>query len=463
MGVITHFIATGKDITEKIQAQEHLHHLAHHDVLTGLPNRVLFVEHLLRLVNQRIKEGVKFAILYIDLDHFKTINDTLGHDQGDRLLQQFSARLEQNVRKGDVVSRFGGDEFAILTEASADENASSILAEKILKLLDDVFMVDNHEFYVTASIGISLYPGDSDDPNTLIKYSDIAMYRAKDIGRNNYQYYSEDLSAKAFIRLNLEGSLRHALEKEEFVIYYQPQVAIDSGKIVGFEALIRWQHPEKGLVPPDQFIPLLEDSGLISPVGKWVLKTACLHAKKWQEACGYPLSMAVNLSARQFYDPDLVDSIDRVLDETALPVQSLELEITESVLMQNDRISIQNLNELSHRGIRLSIDDFGTGYSSLSYLKRFPVNTLKIDREFIRDIVDDTDDASIVTAIISMAQSLKLDVIAEGVETVEQLNFIKACMCGQAQGFLFSRPLPAEEIDEMISQKISYASYCTKN
>ncbi|MFQ5487231.1 MAG: EAL domain-containing protein, partial [Gammaproteobacteria bacterium] len=418
-GEIGHFISTGKDITERMQAEERLHHLAYHDVLTDLPNRALFMDRLTHALTRRHSEGSRIAVMFLDVDRFKTINDTLGHDSGDRLLQSFARMLMHCVREGDTVSRFGGDEFAILLEDVTSLKAITQVADKIKQALSRPFKAEGQDLYVTTSIGISLFPDDGDDAATLLKYADSAMYRAKEVGRNNHQFYAADMSAQDMERLTLEHGLRHALARNEFSLVYQPQVDVASGRIIGSEALLRWQSPDLGLVSPEKFIPLLEDTGLILEVGEWVLRTACLTAKQWGALLGEPLHIAVNVSGRQFYEPELNILVARILDETGLEAQLLELEITESVLMQNDQCSLDNLGALHRLGVHLAIDDFGTGYSSLSYLKRFPVDRLKIDRSFIRDITTDPDDATIVSAITVMARRLNLMVIAEGVENEE--------------------------------------------
>ncbi len=453
-GNITHFVSTGKDITERMQTQERLHHLAHHDILTDLPNRMLFMDRLEHALSRARWAGRLVAVLFLDMDRFKIVNDTLGHDVGDRLLQAFGRRLRACVREGDTVARHGGDEFVIVLEDIAAVDDVPATARKILDALAPPFQIDGRELFVTSSIGISLHPNDGRDAPTLLKNADAAMYRAKDMGRNTYQFYSADMGAKAFERLTLETSLRHALRRKEFLLYYQPQVDMDSGRIVGVEALLRWQHPDLGLVLPGDFIPLLEDTGLIVPVGEWVLQTACTQAKAWQRAGLPPVRLTVNLSARQFAEPNLTDTVARILNEVDLDPAFLELEITESVIMQNAQATIDTLAALGNMGVRFAIDDFGTGYSSLSYLKRFSINTLKIDRSFVRDITTDPDDAAIITTIVAMAHNLKLNVVAEGVETEEQLAFLRAGGCDGFQGYLFSRPVAAEKLARLLQRKI---------
>ncbi|KAF0191512.1 MAG: signal transduction protein [Gammaproteobacteria bacterium] len=449
-GNITHFISTGKDITERMQIQERLYRLAYHDILTDLPNRALFVDRLDHALARQRDGGRCMAVLFMDLDRFKNINDTLGHDIGDRLLQMLSERLLESLRDSDTVARLAGDEFVILLEEVDAAGDVAPICRKILDALSRPFVVNGNELYMTSSIGISLYPSDGTDASILMRNADVAMYRAKELGRNNFQFYSADMSARAFERLTLETSLRHALERDEFLIHYQPQICLDTGRIIGVEALLRWQHPDFGLVQPGEFIPLLEETGLIVPVGEWVLRTAMNQAVAWQAVGLDPIRVAINLSSRQFDGRQLLDTVLNLVKETGLETRWLELEITESLLMNNERLTLEMLQALSDAGIRLSIDDFGTGYSSLGYLKRFPIDTLKIDRSFVRDITTDPDDAAIVTAIIAMATSLKLDVIAEGVETRAQLDFLKERQCVCLQGYLFSRPLPVDGMTALL-------------
>jgi len=450
-GRITHFISTGKDITERMQVQERLHYLAHHDALTGLPNRMLFLDRLNQALIRAHWHQRGLGVLFLDLDRFKTINDTLGHDTGDRFLQLIGARLEECLRERDTVSRFGGDEFAIILEDMAHAEDAAPLASKILEAFGRPFEIGGREYYVTTSIGISLYPGDGTDAQTLLKNADAAMYQAKELGKNTYQFYSADMGAHAIERLTLETSLRHALERNEFVLHYQPQVALADGRIVGVEALLRWQHPQLGLLAPAQFIGLAEETGTIVPIGQWVARAACRQAKLWDQAGLPPLRVAINVSARQFNDPSLVDGIAQLLAETRFEPGRLELEITESVIMKNAQVTVARLQALHAMGVRFAVDDFGTGYSSLSYLRRFAVHTLKIDRSFIHDIAADQGDAEIVKTIIAMARGLKLAVIAEGVETKEQLAFLRGHGCEAVQGYLLSRPVPADQIPRLLA------------
>ncbi|MEO7600841.1 MAG: EAL domain-containing protein [Gammaproteobacteria bacterium] len=446
------FVAIVHDITERMQTQERLHHLAHHDVLTDMPNRMLFVERLKQALSRAQWRKRVVAVLFLDLDRFKLINDTLGHEAGDRLLQAIAARLLLCVREGDTVARFGGDEFAALLDDIASRNDVAPIADKFLGALTPPFTIDGHEFFITASIGIGFYPNDGADTQTLLKNADSAMYRAKQQGGNTYQFYQADINAHSLQRLDLETSLRRALERQEFVLHYQPQFDLNDGSLVGFEVLIRWQRPGAGLVPPLEFIPLLEETGLIVPVGEWVLRTACAQHHAWRAAGLPPLRVAVNISGRQFNSGDLIKMIRRVMQDVRMDPEFLEFEITESIIMKNAVSAVEVLQAISTMGVRLAIDDFGTGYSSLSYLKRFPIDTLKIDQTFVRDITSDADDAAIVRATITLAHNLGIHVVAEGVETREQLEFLRAQGCDFAQGYFFSRPLPGDEIALLLPQ-----------
>ncbi|MEJ2508523.1 MAG: EAL domain-containing protein [Gammaproteobacteria bacterium] len=450
-GRITHFVSTGKDITEQMQTQEKLQYLAHHDALTGLPNRMLFLDRVEQALARAHWHERLVALMFLDLDRFKTINDSLGHDFGDRLLALIGERLHQSVRDGDTVARFGGDEFVVLLDDIASETDIAQLAERVLELLAPPFNIDGRELYMTASIGISFYPNDGADSKTLMRHADIAMYRAKDLGRNTFKFFSDEMSARAFEYLTLENSLRHALEREEFELYYQTQVDVTSRRIVGVEALLRWRHPERGLVQPSDFVPLLEETGMIVPVGEWVLRTACRQLAQWQRQGATGLRMGVNLSARQFNEPRLGRNIERIVAECGVDARYLELEMTESVFMRHAPATTQTLGALHDLGVRLAIDDFGTGYSSLNYLKRFSIDTLKIDRSFVGDIITDADDAALTAAIIAMARSLSLEVVAEGVESEAQAAFLHAHGCHCMQGFYFGEAAPAAETAERLT------------
>ncbi len=449
-GGIRDIVSSGRDVTERLEDQEHLQYLAHHDALTALPNRALFSDRLNHALAQMREVDDNLAVLFLDLDRFKIINDTLGHGIGDEVLRVLAERLKDCVREGDTIARLGGDEFAILIQGIKTANHAAPIAQKILDSLVQPFELDDRELYITTSIGISLAPMDGDDAQSLLKHADIAMYRAKDLGRNTYQFYSQSMSDAALERLTLETDLRHALEREEFRLYYQPQVNLNSGEITGIEALLRWQHPELGLVEPVEFIPILEETGLIVQVGEWVLRSACIQAKRWQKLYESPLRVAVNLSGRQFSGHELSATLRNILHEAQLDPHLLEVEITESTVMRDDRRTMEVFNTLSELGVGIAIDDFGTGYSSLGYLKRFPIDTLKIDRSFIRDISTDPDDAAIVSAIIALADSLNLRVIAEGVETEAQNAFLCDQGCQTIQGYLFSRPMPADQLEQLL-------------
>jgi diguanylate cyclase (GGDEF)-like protein len=440
-----------RDVTERTYAEEQIKHLAYHDALTGLPNRLLFKDRLTVALSHAQREHTRLAVLFLDLDRFKVINDSLGHNIGDQLLQAVAARVQSCVRESDTVARLGGDEFTIMIPSLVRSEDAAPVAQKILEAVRYPFHLDGREFYITTSIGISLYPEDGMDAETLIKNADTAMYQAKEQGRDNYQLFNAYINAKALQRIALEHGLRRALLNDEMKVHYQPIFDFRAGKIVGMEALLRWTHPDMGPIPPSVFIPLAESTGLMSPIGQWVLRTACRQAKEWHDQGFRNLSLAVNLSVTQLQQPDLVARVKEVLEETGLPPRLLELEITESSAMQSPEASVRTLYDLKKLGIRISLDDFGTGHSSLSYLKRFPIDTLKIDQSFVRDINSDPDTAAIVTAIIAMAHSLRLKVIAEGVEFSEQASFLKHYSCDQMQGYLIKAPVGAEEFFELIT------------
>ncbi len=449
-GDIEHFISIFSDISEKKMSEERIYHLAHYDVLTGLPNRTSFQNEFEDTLLHAGRHGRQVALLFLDLDHFKLINDASGHPVGDELLKQVAQRLKETVREEDTVARLGGDEFTVLLcDIHSVENIS-LVAEKILHQLAKPFRLDHTEVVITASIGISLFPDDGSDVSTILKNADTAMYRAKEQGRNTFQFFTTEMNTRALERLSLESALRTALKRNEFLLHYQPQVDMQSGKIIGLEALVRWQHPEQGLVLPDVFIPVAEESGLIVPLGEWVIKEACTQYKCWRDEGLSAGRVAVNLSGRQFVRQDLVSMVRDVLHETGVEPQHLELELTESTIMEHVDETIETFLALRKLGVHLSIDDFGTGYSSMAYLKRFTIDKLKIDRSFVRDLASDSDDAAIVTATIAMAHNLNLTVIAEGVETEGQLQFLKDHGCEQMQGYYFSRPLPAAEVTELL-------------
>lgn len=455
---LTHFVSTGKDITERMESERALHHMAHHDALTGLPNRTLLNDRLQQALSRVQWHDRHLAIILLDLDGFKLINDTLGHNAGDKLLKVMSERLLAAVREGDTVARLGGDEFAIILNDIASQEDVKPIADTILKALAQPFHIVSRELYVTASMGISLVPSDGLDSETLLKKADVAMYHAKDLGKNNYQFYTSKDEEKAIKRLSMETDLRHALERDELQLHYQPQFALDCGEFIGTEALLRWQHPQQGFLTPFHFISLMEETGLIIPVSEWILDTACRQAKEWLDQ-QLPLKrVAINLSPRHFQDNRLLQTITTILDKTGLPPQYLELEITEGLLIDNVEHTSQILMALQEMGAKISIDDFGTGYSSMSYLKSLPIDTLKIDQSFIRGITSEPEDEAIATAIIKLAHSLKLRVIAEGVETTEQLQLLHSKGCDEIQGYLFGPPLPAEVIEKTLSETENWRS-----
>ncbi len=437
-----------QDITERKQTEERVQYLAYYDALTGLANRALFQDRLQQAMIDADRYERLVGLIFLDLDRFKNINDTLGHDCGDQLLRAVGERLSGVVRKGDTVARLGGDEFTVVLADMGHVDDAARVAQKVLEVFARPFHVHDRELHVTASLGITLYPFDDRNVQDLLRNADIAMYRAKELGRNTYQFYAAEMTAHARERLALEGELRHALERRELVLHYQPVVEMGGGTVLGMEALVRWQHPTRGLVGPDAFIPLAEESGQILAIGEWVLRTACRQCVHWQRH-GFPqLRLAVNLSARQFHQRSLVELIRQILVETEMRPAALDLEITESALLQHDETTVAMLNTFRHMGVSLIIDDFGIGYSSLSYLRRFPIRALKIDRSFVRDVPEDPDDRAIVDAVITLAHSLGLVVIAEGVETPVQRDYLRAHGCGIAQGYLYGRPVPADEFEK---------------
>lgn len=423
--------------------------LAYYDTVTQLPNRALFEDRLAQAVAIARATDQSLGVLFISLDQFKKVNDSLGHGPGDSLLREFGERLKSCIGKSDTVARFGSDEFALLRtqiDGTKDVMETIGLLAQVLKFS---FALPGHDLFGTASVGISMFPFDGDDSQTLLKNAGAALYKAKKSGGANYQFFTADMHELATRRLALETNLRRAIQNEEFLVHYQPRVSIDSLAITGVEALVRWQHPQLGLVSPSEFIPLAEDTGLIVPIGEWVLRHACTQAQEWQERGFAPIQMSVNISARQFHDRDLSETVIRILDETGLAAKHLDLEVTESSIMQNAEFAAGVLNHLKSMGVNLSIDDFGTGFSSLASLKRLPIDVLKVDQSFVRDLTTDPDDAALVMAIITLAHNLRLKVIAEGVETAEQLRFLQLLRCDEIQGYLFSRPRPAGELVEL--------------
>jgi diguanylate cyclase (GGDEF)-like protein len=423
------------------------------DPLTGLPNRILFQDQLTLKLADGTRKGPRLAVLFLDLDRFKFVNDTLGHRIGDLLLQAVGKRLQSMRRPAETLYRLGGDEFVIVSEVERKEDAIG-RAHDLLRRLEEPFCLEGHDLFITASIGLSWYPDDGADMETLFKNADMAMYRAKEQGRNNLQQFDAGMDVQALERLQLEKDLRKAIEREEFLVYYQPQLDIQTNRIIGAEALVRWQHPERGLVSPGLFIPLAEETNLIVPIGERVMLAACAQTKRWHDA-GFPdLRISINLSAHQFNQSTLAAKVREVLEETKIEPSRVDLEITETIMMANVDKAVSTMLELASLGIQISIDDFGTGYSSLSYLKKFPIHTLKIDQSFVRDIPQDPDDAAIATAVIAMAHSLNLNVIAEGVETVDQLEFLRERDCNEYQGYLCSRPLPPDEFEKLLQHEM---------
>ncbi len=441
------------DITARKSAEEQIEYLAHHDPLTDLPNRVLLRDRFLQAQGQAARSDARVAILFLDLDHFKLVNDTLGHPIGDRLLQAVAERLRRGVRETDTISRQGGDEFVIVLPELADPESAGSIAGKLMEQMHEPVRVNGHRLNVTFSLGIALYPDDGDDFDTLMKKADTAMYSAKEAGRNTLRFFTAAMNVEAAARLKLQGRLQRALEKEELVLYYQPQFDLASGRILGAEALLRWRDPERGLVPPGEFIPVAEDTGLIGPIGEWVIGEACRELRRWHEAGATDLSMAVNLSPVQFRRSRLVEIAARALQENRLPAECLEFELTESLLIREDAAILETLTALKGLGVKLSIDDFGTGYSSLAYLKRFNVDKLKIDQSFIRELCSNPDDEAIVSAVITMARQLRLRTVAEGVENAEQATMLRRFDCDEVQGFHFGRPMPAADFQALLGRR----------
>lgn len=432
--------------------EDKIRHLADHDELTGLPNRRLFGNLLALEIAESRRHGTKMGIFFIDLDRFKDVNDSLGHDAGDELLEEVAGRLKTLVRASDTVARIGGDEFNIIVSNAARVEDVADIARKIVEGFQKAFVIAGHEFHITTSIGISIYPDDSEEVHTLLRYADIAMYNAKKEGRSRYQFYDPRIKVRSIERMKMDTWLRQSVKRGELSVYYQPQVDIASGKIVCAEALVRWRHPEMGLLEASKFIPLAEETGFIDSIDEWVLRTACARARTWEEAGLASLCVTVNLSARQLRSPDLVGKVSDILGETGISPDCLHIEVTESVAMGNIALVSSMLKKLSEMGIHIYVDDFGVGYSSLNYLKRLPVECLKIDKSFIHDIATDPDDRSIISAVTAMAHNMRMKVIAEGVETEEQLSFLRMSGCDEIQGFLFSKPLPADEFELLLAR-----------
>ncbi|WP_176706704.1 putative bifunctional diguanylate cyclase/phosphodiesterase [Paenibacillus hemerocallicola] len=443
---VAYYIAVFKDITVQKQLEARLRHQAYHDTVTGLPNRLLLNERIAEAIQHADHNRRIFAVLFLDLDRFKRINDTLGHSVGDQLLKTIAERLVSCLRGSDTIARIGGDEFVVLLCGMAHAEDSVAIAQNMIQSLTSPIFLGRHELYVTVSVGISFYPNDGRDAHTLIKHADQAMYRAKDQGRNNYQLYTPAKEDHTPQLLSMETSLRRAIANEQLHLYYQPQFDAATRKMIGIEALVRWSHPDWGNIPPSRFIPLAEETGLITLLDQWVLREACAQLKRWLDEGYSPLPVSVNVSMLQFRQPNLGPFISRVLADTGLPARYLEIELTESTIMSNPDVTLQTLHELKRMGIRISLDDFGVGYSSLNYLKKLPIDTIKIDQSFVKDIPEDANDKAIVQTIIHLSQNLRLGVIAEGVETEAQLQYLQSQQCKGIQGYLLSRPVPHHEI-----------------
>jgi diguanylate cyclase (GGDEF)-like protein len=446
-----------QDVTERHRADERIRRLAHYDDLTALPNRNLFTYHLGHALSRAERYGKQLAVLFIDLDRFKIINDTLGHDTGDRVLETIGRRLAEQMRAADLVARLGGDEFMVIVEEVDSAEVVEDVARKLLLAIEQPVQHQDQEFSLSASIGISIYPQDGRDQQSLLKHADIAMYRAKEKGKNCFELYSSGMNSANMDRLSLESRLKRAVtEQNQFVLHYQPKVSVADGRVVGVEALVRWMSPDRGLVPPVEFIPLAEETGLIGAIGEWVFATACEQAAAWARKGLPPVRVAVNLSARQLYSPGFLDTVRRILLESGVQAGAMEMEITESVMMQDVEQVAAVLGELQTLGVHVAVDDFGPGYSSLAYLKRLPLDSLKVDRSFIRDVPGDPDDESITRAVVALAHSLRLKVVAEGVETDAQLGFLRELGCDEIQGFLFSRPIPAADFEELLRRDLRF-------
>lgn len=428
-------------------AQRRIQHLAYHDALTGLPNRMLFMDRIDQAISRAQREEGQFALLFIDIDHFKVINDSMGHDAGDQLLNLISMRLRDTLRKSDTVARLGGDEFTVIIEYLQHSDDVIQITKNILSTLDLPAEVNGKEVYVGGSIGIAMYPQDGENFGVLLKNADTAMYKAKELGRNTFQFYASEMSHKAMQRLELENQIRTALKEDQFEVYYQPKIDLQNNKCMGVEALVRWNHPQRGLISPDDFVPLAEEIGLITQLDEWVMKAACLQFMQWKQQ-GYPLNnLSVNISSRHFKEGNLIEYCTTLLEMTGISAEQLEIELTESALVDNYSNAKYILDKLHTMGLRIALDDFGTGYASMAYLKEFPFDTVKIDRSFIRDIPQDHEDAAIVTAMIQLSQALKLNIVAEGIETDQQRQFLYDNACGYGQGYLWSRPVSAADVN----------------
>lgn len=452
-GEITHYVAVKRDITERLQAEARIWHLAHHDALTDLPNRLLFQDRLEQAVAQARRSRTLVAVHFIDLDNFKDVNDSLGHEIGDLLLKSVTQRLRKCIRDAETVARLGGDEFGVVQINLASSDAAGRLAERILNHLSESFIVAGHEIHISASIGITIFPLDHDDTQNLVQYADMAMYHAKAVGRSGYQYYKHAMNLTLQSKKALESDLRRAIANGELALFYQPQIDARRNLIVGAEALLRWPHPERGYISPTEFIPIAEESTLIFQIGEWVLRTACMQNRTWEDLGLRPIRIAVNLSAIQFLARDLVGIVGENLSDSGISASRLELEITEGVLMRDTEMTMVTLRQLAELGVQIAIDDFGTGYSSMAYLKRFPATKIKIDQAFVTDITSDRGDAAIADAVISLAHGLGLMVAAEGVETLEQAEYLRARGCDELQGYYFGRPMPAREFEQLLKEE----------
>jgi diguanylate cyclase (GGDEF)-like protein/PAS domain S-box-containing protein len=456
-GAIVGVIGLIRDITQRKEAEQQIEYQAYHDALTGLANRRLFQEHLSLALALAQRRNSMVAVLFLDLDHFKLVNDSLGHSVGDELLREIARRLKAAVREGDTVARVGGDEFTIVLQDVPRSDAVAVVAQKVLRSIAEPMEISGHRLYVTTSIGITLFPNDGDDAETLLKNADTAMYRAKAEGRNTYQLATRELSRSTQERMTLESDLYGALGAGEFELLYQPQIELNDGEttVAGMEALLRWHHPERGTIAPEQFIGVAEERGLILQIGEWVLREACRAARRFHDH-GFPhFRVAVNLSARQFRDPSLLSTVESAIGDAGIDARALELEITESVAMEDVEQTMTTLAQFRRHGVTIAIDDFGTGHSSLSYLKRFPIDALKIDKGFVLDLPDKFEDAAIVSSVIQLANGLGLRVIAEGVETKEQLEFLRDAGCRELQGFYFSYPVKVEEVERLLAQGVT--------
>jgi diguanylate cyclase (GGDEF)-like protein/PAS domain S-box-containing protein len=457
-GRVQHYAAVITDVTRRKQDEERIRYQANFDALTGLPNRALFLDRLTQALPTMARAGARLGLMFIDLDGFKLVNDTLGHDFGDHLLREAAVRLGKCVRSGDTVARLGGDEFTVIMPNLHEPRDAPLVANRVLEALAKPFDLKGHEAFVSASIGITIFPDDARDANGLLRNADTAMYRAKEQGKANFQFYTADLNREVKERLIVKNGLGKALERNEFSLYYQPKLDLKSGRITSVEALMRWHNRDLGMVSPARFIPVLEETGLVVEVGAWAIRTACAQHKAWKDAGLPPLRVAVNLSARQLREISFVSVLESALKESGVGPNGLEIEITESMLMSDSARTVVALRDLSDMGVRIAMDDFGTGYSSLSYLRRFPIDTIKIDRSFVADIVSNPDDAEIIRTIITMGQTLNRWIVAEGVETEEQMALLKGYTCDEIQGYYLSPPLPADKLTRFMQERMPQAA-----